>query len=164
MALHDTKKKIMDTATGLIKEKGYTKVSVDEICKKCGMTRGAFYHHYKSKDDMLENYYNLFNEVNADNILKVVEFSTPETQLWALLEMYIDNTISLGPDLLKRLSSFQSSISRRSFPHFPYTLTAHGRKSRYRSSGKGRSRVSSEVVWNPAICCGCMWTALILLP
>lgn len=42
--------KLLDAAFGTIREKGYSATSVDELCDKAGVTKGAFFHHFKSKD------------------------------------------------------------------------------------------------------------------
>lgn len=34
----------------LIREKGYSATSVDELCAEAGVTKGAFFHHFQSKD------------------------------------------------------------------------------------------------------------------
>lgn len=101
--MHETKKNLMDAGIRLIREHGYENVTVEDICTACGTTRGAFYHHFKSKDDMLENYYRILSESNEELILKLIETGAPDEQLWRLYEFFIDNTISLGPDLLGRL-------------------------------------------------------------
>lgn len=54
----DTKKKIFETAAGLIKQKGYAAVTVSEICRAAGIAKGSFYVHYQSKEDIVrESYY-----------------------------------------------------------------------------------------------------------
>lgn len=52
------KEKILNQAIKMFKEKDFGKVSIDEICDECGVTKGSFYHHYKSKNDLLISYYN----------------------------------------------------------------------------------------------------------
>jgi TetR/AcrR family transcriptional repressor of nem operon len=42
--------KLLDAAFSIIREKGYTATSVDELCAQAGVTKGAFFHHFKSKD------------------------------------------------------------------------------------------------------------------
>ncbi|MBN1315271.1 MAG: TetR/AcrR family transcriptional regulator [Anaerolineales bacterium] len=121
MAAHKTKIKIMDNGIRMIKEKGYENVTVDSICIKCGITRGAFYHHFKSKDDMLMNVYGFFREINMDQILKIIENRSPISQLWSLHEFFVDNTIALGPDLLKRLYIISIENQTTVFP----ALTAY---------------------------------------
>src|SRR5688572_10675463 len=48
----DTKLKLMQTATELIWESNYDNVGIADICKKAGVTKGAFYHHFTSKADL----------------------------------------------------------------------------------------------------------------
>ncbi|MGD0856007.1 MAG: TetR/AcrR family transcriptional regulator [Dehalococcoidia bacterium] len=48
-----TKQKLYLTALSLFSEKGYDAVSVSEICKKAGYTKGAFYNSFTSKHDIL---------------------------------------------------------------------------------------------------------------
>jgi TetR/AcrR family transcriptional repressor of nem operon len=44
------RRKLLDAALSLIREKGYSSTSVDELCAEAGVTKGAFFHHFKSKD------------------------------------------------------------------------------------------------------------------
>ena len=44
--------KLLDAALSVIRTKGYSATSVDELCAAAGVTKGAFFHHFKSKDDL----------------------------------------------------------------------------------------------------------------
>ena len=44
---------ILETALRLMKEHGFDGVSIREICREAGITTGAFYHHFTSKDVLL---------------------------------------------------------------------------------------------------------------
>lgn len=46
----NARSKLLDAALGTIREKGYAATSVDDLCAKAGVTKGAFFHHFKSKD------------------------------------------------------------------------------------------------------------------
>jgi len=46
----DAKTKLLDAATGLIRAKGYAATTVDDICKTAGLTKGAFFHHFATKE------------------------------------------------------------------------------------------------------------------
>lgn len=53
----NTRQKIFETALALFAKKGYERVTVDDICAKSGVTKGAFYNHFASKDQiMVENF------------------------------------------------------------------------------------------------------------
>lgn len=49
-----TEKNILDMATKLFIEKGYENTSLQDIAEACGLTRGAIYHHFKGKEDMVD--------------------------------------------------------------------------------------------------------------
>jgi TetR/AcrR family transcriptional repressor of nem operon len=44
------RQKLLASALSRIREKGYSSTSVDELCAAAGVTKGAFFHHFKSKD------------------------------------------------------------------------------------------------------------------
>ncbi len=55
-----TRRRIYKTAIDLFARKGYENVSVEEICRRLGMTKGAFYAHFRSKDQIiLEEFMNM---------------------------------------------------------------------------------------------------------
>jgi TetR/AcrR family transcriptional regulator, transcriptional repressor for nem operon len=44
------RQKLLDSALSLIRRQGYSSTSVEELCIEAGVTKGAFFHHFKSKD------------------------------------------------------------------------------------------------------------------
>lgn len=48
------RKELLDAALELFYERGYDKTSVNDIIAKVGVTKGAFYYHFKSKDEVLD--------------------------------------------------------------------------------------------------------------
>jgi TetR/AcrR family transcriptional regulator, transcriptional repressor for nem operon len=44
--------KILNAAFSMIRTKGYSATSVDDLCAEAGVTKGAFFHHFDSKDAM----------------------------------------------------------------------------------------------------------------
>jgi len=46
------KEKLLDAALSLIREKGFSATTVDDLCARAGVTKGAFFHYFKSKNDL----------------------------------------------------------------------------------------------------------------
>tara|TARA_R110000868_G_scaffold34169_10_gene123562 strand:- start:2950 stop:3576 length:627 start_codon:yes stop_codon:yes gene_type:complete len=46
------KLKLLEAAMSVIRIKGFSATSVDELCAAAGVTKGAFFHHFKSKDEL----------------------------------------------------------------------------------------------------------------
>ncbi len=49
---HQSKTKLLDSALQVIRTKGYTATTVDDICLAAGVTKGSFFHHFKGKEDL----------------------------------------------------------------------------------------------------------------
>ncbi|MDE2356048.1 MAG: TetR/AcrR family transcriptional regulator [Alphaproteobacteria bacterium] len=50
MARPDARERLLDAAVTLFRRNGYAATSVDALCAAAGVTKGAFFHHFKSKD------------------------------------------------------------------------------------------------------------------
>jgi TetR/AcrR family transcriptional repressor of nem operon len=48
----DTRTRLLDAAEGLINRRGYAATSIDQILEEVGVTKGAFFHHFRSKNDL----------------------------------------------------------------------------------------------------------------
>ena len=52
----ETKEKIFQAAKRILGKKGYEELSIKNICEEAGVSNGSFYHHFKTKDDLLSYY------------------------------------------------------------------------------------------------------------
>src|SRR4030042_133327 len=48
----ETRAKIIQAAQDLFSQTGYESASVSEICTRAGISKGAFYHHFPSKQSI----------------------------------------------------------------------------------------------------------------
>ena len=44
--------RLLNAAVRIVREKGFHGTSVDELCAAAGVTKGAFFHHFRSKEDL----------------------------------------------------------------------------------------------------------------
>ncbi len=51
-AQHTSKTRLLDAALNVIRTQGYAATTVDDICAAAGVTKGSFFHHFKSKDEL----------------------------------------------------------------------------------------------------------------
>src|SRR6476659_9163671 len=49
---HDSRTKLVDAAVSVVRAKGYAAARVDDICAAAGLTKGSFFHHFDSKEDL----------------------------------------------------------------------------------------------------------------
>lgn len=49
----ENRRRILDVASRLFRDKGFDAVSVAEVMKAAGLTHGGFYGHFSSKDDLV---------------------------------------------------------------------------------------------------------------
>ncbi len=52
----ETKEKIFQAAKRILQKSGYEALSIKNICEEAGVSNGSFYHHFKTKDDLLSYY------------------------------------------------------------------------------------------------------------
>jgi AcrR family transcriptional regulator len=48
----DTREELMEAALAVFAERGYREASVDDVAERAGYSKGAFYWHFPSKDDL----------------------------------------------------------------------------------------------------------------
>ena len=48
----DARTRLLDAAMQVIRAQGYSATTVDDICRGAGLSKGAFFHHFKSKEDL----------------------------------------------------------------------------------------------------------------
>jgi TetR/AcrR family transcriptional regulator, transcriptional repressor for nem operon len=49
---HESKTKILQAAMTVIRTKGYAAARIEDICDAAGLTKGSFFHHFDSKENL----------------------------------------------------------------------------------------------------------------
>jgi len=98
-----TKESLFKVALEEIKRQGYYSVTVDEICMKAGVSKGTFYVHYKSKEDIIrENYQNELNHFvlpKLEQYRKECPNANPIERLENYLTTYMHFAYNVGAEL-----------------------------------------------------------------
>lgn len=82
-----TKEKIFRAAKNILKKKGYEELSIKNICEEAGVSNGSFYHHFKTKDDLLSYYIEEQPSVNPD-VLELPENAAEAKE--AIIRVYLN--------------------------------------------------------------------------
>ncbi len=72
----ETVQKILDTAERLFIEKGYDRASLQDIIQETGLSKGAIYHHFSSKEDIFYSVCDRIGQRNAAILRKVRDDET----------------------------------------------------------------------------------------
>lgn len=103
-----TKDKIVATAWKLFYDKGYDNTTVDEIIQICGVSKGAFYHYFKAKDELLSSLSYMFDR-EYEKILVTIdsEMNSFDKLIYLTTHLFkfIEDTVPV--DLLALLYSSQ---------------------------------------------------------
>src|ERR1700677_4163531 len=49
---HESKTKFLDAALHVFRSKGYTATRVEDICEAAELTKGSFFHHFDTKEEL----------------------------------------------------------------------------------------------------------------
>jgi len=48
----DARTRLLDAALTVIRERGFAATSVEDLCRAAGVTKGAFFHHFRTKEEL----------------------------------------------------------------------------------------------------------------
>lgn len=85
--------RLLEAAMTLVRTKGYAATTVDELCAATALTKGAFFHHFKTKEDVFAAAAQRFGE-QADELFRHAGYMDKADPLQRLLG-YVDFRIEL---------------------------------------------------------------------
>jgi TetR/AcrR family transcriptional repressor of nem operon len=63
--LPETKRKLVDAGIAAMRVRGFNATTVDDICEAAGVTKGGFFHYFKSKEDLAAAAVTRFDDLRA---------------------------------------------------------------------------------------------------
>lgn len=83
----ETKERIFQAAKRILQKSGYENLSIKNICEEAGVSNGSFYHHFKTKDDLLSYY--IEDQPNMEpGLLEIPQ--NPSTAKEAIVGVYLN--------------------------------------------------------------------------
>ena len=95
------REKILNTATQLFIQKGSEKTSMQDIAQTAGISKGAIYHHFKSKDEIVLAVMRSRQELMEEEMkqwLKATENLTGREQLQTILKSNLESQTARATD------------------------------------------------------------------
>lgn len=97
----NSREKIVKAAFALFGEKGYDATTTQDIIEKTGLSRGAMYHHFKSKEEILHSISEMLNK---------------ETERY-LQDLVDDNSLTAQQKISKLIYSNREDNNQRQIAH-----------------------------------------------
>lgn len=113
----DARTRLLEAARDIIREKGFTATTVDDLCKAAGVTKGAYFHHFNSKDALGVAAANFWTETTSD-LFAAAPYHRLGDPLERLLA-YIDFRKSLIEGDLSAFTCLVGTMTQEAFASHP---------------------------------------------
>jgi TetR/AcrR family transcriptional repressor of nem operon len=113
----NSKVRLLDAALQVIRTKGYTATTVDDICASAGVTKGSFFHHFRSKEDLALEAVNYWNTMTGGLFARAPyqAISDPRDRVLA----YIDFRASILQGALPDFTCLLGTMVQETFETHP---------------------------------------------
>ena len=127
-----TRARIVESARVMFNRHGFDQVSIDDIMREAGLTRGGFYHHFPSKDALYAEAVRSFTSCNPFAVqLSGSKAPPPEPRALArtLVSLYLSDEVLAQVDQHCPLYALPSDVARAGHaPRAAYTTLVHNMK------------------------------------
>jgi TetR/AcrR family transcriptional regulator, transcriptional repressor for nem operon len=117
-----TRSKIVESARRLFNRFGFEQVSIDRIMAEAGLTRGGFYNHFRSKDQLYAEAVASFSTCNPFSASVPEPPSDPAQLARMLLDLYLSDQVLADIDAHCPLYALPGDVARAGLsPQKAYT-------------------------------------------
>jgi TetR/AcrR family transcriptional regulator, transcriptional repressor for nem operon len=120
-----TRAKIVESARILFNHHGFEQVSIDDVMKRAGLTRGGFYNHFASKDELYAETVRSFITCNPFDLGKASSTAaepSPRELARMLVDLYLSDATLADIDHHCPLIALPSDVARAGLkPRAAYT-------------------------------------------
>lgn len=106
----DTRNLIYETAMKLMEQDGFERLTISKVAKQAGLSVGAFYHYFSSKDDLLGELFTRGDEFFARRVANNIKGLRATEQLVSYFDHYAEFYMLNGVDIIKSLYRTQDKL------------------------------------------------------
>ncbi len=133
-----TRAKIVESARVMFNRHGFEQVSIDDIMQHVGLTRGGFYNHFKSKDELYAEAVRSFTSCNPFARQRANARGpapSPRTLARKLVNLYLSDEILADVDQHCPLIALPSDVARAGLtPRAAYTTVVENMAEAFRAA------------------------------
>lgn len=96
----NSRKKLLSVAGELFFKYGFKAVTVNDICREAGMTKGAFYYHFSSKDELYGYLFTPQLDAYLDKHYELDEHASARERFVRIAQCTLDVSRELGKELI----------------------------------------------------------------
>ncbi|MFC6289981.1 TetR/AcrR family transcriptional regulator [Levilactobacillus angrenensis] len=96
-----TQKKIFNAALRVMQERGYEKTTIREICKQANTSLGSFYTYFKSKDAVLQAFYDEAVTTYTASPQSANNLQDTQANILDFYDWYADYVTTIGVDFCR---------------------------------------------------------------
>jgi TetR/AcrR family transcriptional repressor of nem operon len=150
----DSRTRLLQAALHLLRSKGYTATTVDDICAGAGLTKGSFFHHFKGKEELAVAAAGHWNQVTGRLFATAAYQAVPDPR--ERLLAYIDFRAALLQGDLPDFTCLLGTLVQETYRTHPRIreACAHGIRLHAATleplAAAAKARYAPQADWTPA--------------
>jgi AcrR family transcriptional regulator len=104
----ETRNRIYAAAIGLMERNGFENITIEQISKAADVSVGAFYHHFGSKNEILDEIFRRADDYFREHVLDKLSGATAAEKIVSYFDHYARFNVQMGVDHLSALYKTQS--------------------------------------------------------
>jgi len=116
-APHQSKSRLLDATLTVVRRKGYSATRVEDVCAEAGVSKGSFFHHFDSKDELALAAAERWREF-ANTLFAEADYNRIDDPLDRLLG-YIDHRRSMFDGDVAKYTCFAGTVIQEAYATHP---------------------------------------------
>jgi AcrR family transcriptional regulator len=104
----ETRNRIYAAAIGLMERNGFENITIEQISKSADVSVGAFYHHFGSKNEILDEIFRRADDYFREHVMDKLSGATAAEKIVSYFDHYARFNVQMGVDHLSALYKTQS--------------------------------------------------------